>query len=516
MTKTMPVKAAVKNGDENEAKSVATAVTIATSLIPSTADAVTSWRSTGDVLASSQARMAIVTAQGMTTKMRAWTGARHQAIPSTVTAPSPSAVTFQGACPVSAAISLPYDIKVTGHAEAGVSFNPDTPANNINFGQTFEDQDNSIRMNQAMINVERDLDPKNADYQWGFKFTGMYGTDSRVTHFYDEFDRVTGSPYQWDIVELDAQAHLPTFGGGTDVKLGQYPTPLGSEQIDATQNTFYSHSYIFNYGLPFKHTGILTTTHVNDTLDVWLGLDTGVNNSIGQGMVNNEFPKVLAGIGLNNLMDGNLTITGLAHIGPETPQIFEPTVGAIPGAGIAYVPGANNGMREYYDLVTVYKISDAMTATNEVDVVHDDLAHATAGGMAQYLTYTINDQWSVGARAEVFADQGNKNAYGGLDGGFAGFVCDATEPLDYTNGGRGLAPYQGYCTGSGNVTYGEITLGASYKPSVTDMAYLTIRPELRYNSVVGGGNDKPFDASSTAKGTQTGQFTLAIDAIIGF
>ena len=45
-----------------------------------------------------------------------------------------------------------------------------------------------------MLNVERDLDPKNADWQWGFKFTGMYGTDSRVTHFYGEFDRVTKQP----------------------------------------------------------------------------------------------------------------------------------------------------------------------------------------------------------------------------------------------------------------------------------------------------------------------------------
>ena len=54
---------------------------------------------------------------------------------------------------------------------------------------------------------------------------------------------------------MDAQARICPAGGGTDVKFGQYPTPLGDEVIDATGNTFYSHSYIFNYGLPFKHTG---------------------------------------------------------------------------------------------------------------------------------------------------------------------------------------------------------------------------------------------------------------------
>ncbi len=195
-------------------------------------------------------------------------------------APAPAPAPAPAAAP-STAIDLGNGISMTGHIELGANVNTDSPDNNINFGQTFTDQSNTIRMNQLLLNVERDLDPKNAGYQWGFKFTGMYGTDARVTHFMNEFDRSTNGPYQFDIVELDAQAHVPTFGGGTDVKLGQYPTPLGAEVIDATGNTFYSHSYIFNYGLPRKHTGLLTITHVNDMLDVWLGIDTGVNDSIG-------------------------------------------------------------------------------------------------------------------------------------------------------------------------------------------------------------------------------------------
>ena len=68
--------------------------------------------------------------------------------------------------------------------------------------------------------------------------------------------------------------------GGIDLKVGQYPTPLGYETIDPSTNPFYSHSYIFQFGLPFKHTGALATTHVNDVLDIYSGIDTGTNTTI--------------------------------------------------------------------------------------------------------------------------------------------------------------------------------------------------------------------------------------------
>ena len=77
-----------------------------------------------------------------------------------------------------------------------------------------------------------------------------------------------------------------------------------------------------------------------------------------------------------------------------------------PTGAIASLPGANTSFREYYDIVSTYKINDNLTTTNELNFVHDDLFHASAGGAAQYLVYTLNDQWSLGGRIEAFADQG--------------------------------------------------------------------------------------------------------------
>lgn len=423
-------------------------------------------------------------------------------------APAPGAAPPAAPAPAAApstAFDLGNGISMSGHVEAGTTINPDSPANNINFGQTFNDRANTFRMNQAMLNVERDLDPKNADWQWGFKFTGMYGTDARVTHFLGEFDRATHSPYQFDIVELDAKAHVPWYGGGTDVTVGQYPTPIGYEVIDATGNPFYSHSMIFFYGIPFKHTGILTTTHVNDTLDVWLGLDTGVNDSIGDGMNDNEFPKVLAGIGLNGLMGGNLTVLALSHIGPEEPAVtqnFGPPT---------FNTGANSKLLQIYDGVITYKISDALTSTTELNVIRSDILSDTGGGVATYLSYALNDQWTLNGRAEVFEDQNG------------GFVFVGTTAQDYVNGERFLVPQFGYNALTGqafrrfNVALGELTLGATYKPAISDKFNVMIRPEVRYDSVVGGtAGIAPYDVNGKGIGSKSSQFTLATDFIIGF
>src|ERR1019366_1199476 len=104
-----------------------------------------------------------------------------------------------------------------------------------------------------------------------------------------------------------------------DLKVGQYSTPLGFETIDPSTNPFYSHSYIFNFGLPLEHTGVLSTTHVSPLLDIYLGVDTGENTTFGPRGDNNNSIAGIGGFGLN-MMDGNLTVLVLSHMGPENPS----------------------------------------------------------------------------------------------------------------------------------------------------------------------------------------------------
>ena len=110
--------------------------------------------------------------------------------------------------------------------------------------------------------------------------TACYGTDARYTHFLGVFDYALAERYQFDIVEASVSVHAPVLAG-LDVKAGLYPTPLGFETIDPSTNPFYSHSYIFNFGIPLKHTGVLAVLHATDFLDLYGGVDTGVNTTFG-------------------------------------------------------------------------------------------------------------------------------------------------------------------------------------------------------------------------------------------
>jgi len=430
------------------------------------------------------------------------------------------------------------DIQFSGHTELGLSINPDGPANNKNFGQPFTDGSDAFRMNQTMFTVEHDTDSAATGFDYGFKVQAMYGTDARFTHFYNEFDRATNSLYQWDINYLEANVHAPAIpvvsAGGSDWQIGQFATPLGYEVMDATGNPFYSHTYIFTYGLPYKHTGVLGTFHVNDTVDVWAGWDTGVNDSLGSKGVNNaSLGHGILGFGLNNLMGGNLTIIGLAHLGAENPT-GSTSVGP---AGSALRFNVDSSLVQYYDANGTYKINDSWTTTTEVNMIKNDAFGVTGGGAAQYVIYTLNDQWTLGARAEAFADQA-KN-------GFTGFVCASPGSQDAVDGERGI-PFSNantknpvgnltYCGTGGtnntgaassnvvntayNLTYGELTLGASYTPplAMPSTLGLVIRPELRFDSIVGGSaHYKPYDVGSKGFGTKSSQTTLAVDAILSF
>jgi hypothetical protein len=373
-------------------------------------------------------------------------------------------------------------LKIHGSAELGFTINPDGPGNGLNYGQLFTDKANEVLLNQVLLTAERPLDPKAEGNDYGFKLQGMIGTDARYTHFLGELDRIIHDRTQVDIVEANFLAHYAGLTeGGVDIKLGQYSTPLGAEVIDATANTFYSHSYIFNFGLPLKHTGGYATFHVSDMLDIYAGGDTGVNTSLFHGD-NNGVPAFLGGFGLNGLMDGKLTVLALTHIGAENPSN---SVGF----------NADAKKRWINDIVLTYKYDDTLTLTTELNYIKDDGFHAQAYGIAQYLAYTVNDNVQVSLRGEVYRDAN----------GF--FVAAFPNPLDFVNLEKGQ-PAQ--VLSAGKATYSEVTLGMTYKPEVPDAITGTmIRPELRYDRALAGG--KPY-----SNFTSKGQVTLAFDLVVPF
>jgi hypothetical protein len=375
----------------------------------------------------------------------------------------------------------------SGHVEAGITFNPDSPADGINFGHLFTDRANKPLLNQLMLTAARPLDPKATGVDFGFKLQGLYGSDARFTHSFNLLDRSISGRNQIDIVEANGLLHLAGIGeGGVDVKLGIFPSPMSAESIDASANALYSHSYIFNFGVPFKHTGLLTTTHLTSALDLYLGVDTGVNAFLGEKGDNNDALAGQLGIGLN-LLDGNLTIVALSHIGPENPE------GAVDFAGNPI--RVNSALRYLNDVLVTWKITDALTSTTDLNFIHDDGLHASGGGVAQYLTYSLSDQWTLIGRAEIWRD--DKGA----------FVAKFPANLDAVNAARG---FPNTAVSGGSTTYGALTLGANFKPSVPKaIDGFVIRPEIRVDDALNG--TRPFN-----NGTSSHQVTFAADFILPF
>ena len=367
--------------------------------------------------------------------------------------------------------------KISGWIDSGITFNPDSPQSNQNFGRVFDDRVNEPLLNQLVINFERALAPQPGEFDWGFKLQLMYGSDARFIHSLGLFDDTAStSIVQPDLVEAYLNLHFPIISdGGLDLKLGKFVTLEGAETIDPRTNFFYSHTYIFNFGIPFNHTGALATFHATKWLDLYSGITRGVNTSLDD---NNDNVSFQGGVGLN-LLDGKLTVLATTSIGPETPN-------------------NNHDQRYLNDITVTAKITDKFTSITDLNYARDEVIDAQAYGIAQYFTYAINSWLTAGIRGEIFRD--NKGFY-------VVSFADSHDPMRALEGEPTIDPRT---VGGGRTTYGAVTLGVNIKPPVPKpAASLVIRPELRFDRALNG--TRPFNDSSGRN-----QFTASIDVIITF
>lgn len=371
------------------------------------------------------------------------------------------------------------DVQTHIEFQGGITLNPDVGVDGINFGRLYTDRANIPLFNGALLTVKRPVNKK-ADYDIGFGFQAVYGSDGRTTHFLGQFDKAIDARNQLTILEASVSMHLPWLTPmGMEVKAGEYPTPLGFEAKDPIINPFYSHSYIYNGPGTSRHMGAVSTIHISPELDLWLGIDSGNGTTLWRNGDNNTAASGIFGFGLNNLLDGKLSVLALSHIGPET--------------SLTKTPDANQYMRYYNDAFATYQVNDKLSLTTEVDYTKDDYADAEGYGFAQYISYALTDTITLNARGEVFWDPQ----------GF--WMVTFQNNQDYVNLLAGLPSTTLFGPPS---TYGEITLGATYKPKLKDMDLL-IRPELRYETSLSGA--KPFNDYRSKD-----MFTPAVDVIVRY
>ena len=368
-------------------------------------------------------------------------------------------------------------LRISGWIDSGITFNPASPQDNQNFGRFFDDRANEPLLNQLVINFERALAPQPGEFDWGFKLQFMYGSDARYIHSLGLFsDTAATSIVQPDLVEGYLNLHFPIISeAGLDLKLGKFVTLEGVETIDPRANFFYSHTYIFNVGIPFNHTGAMVNFHATKWLDLYSGITRGVNTSIED---NNDSVSFHGGVGLN-LLDGKLSVLATTSIGPETPN--------------------NNHDQSYFnDIAITAKITDKFTSLTDLNYALNEVSDAQAFGIAQYFTYAINSWLTAGIRGEIFWDD---------DGFYVVSFANTHDPMRALEGEPTIDPRT---VGGGKTTYGAITAGVNIKPPMPKpLAGLAIRPEIRYDCSL--NDTRPFNNSSDRD-----QFTAGIDFIVTF
>ncbi len=402
----------------------------------------------------------------------------HAQTASTTATPAAPAPAAAPAAPAPAA-PTPATYNFYGWVDTGITMNGSRPADRQNFGRLFDNAADEVLLNQLVVTAERDFGSDASKPDWGFKAQFLYGSDARFIHGLGLLDNTSIMRNQPDIPELWVNFHVPNVGsGGLDVKVGKFVTLEGAETIDPRSNIFYSHTYLFNFGIPLTHTGVLAVLHASDTFDVYGGITRGVGPALTD---NNGAVSFHGGIGFNKLFGGKVTGTLTTHIGPETPH-------------------NNKALRYLNDLTFTYTISDKKSLIFDLNYAKDDAAHASGQGAAIYYQQTVSDTVSWALRGEVWRDSQ----------GF--FVAQIAANDDAMNLLTGYPNLNARTVGGGATTYGAITLGLNLKaPKVeSPMKGIVVRPEVRYDEAL-NDNTTPFRDSA-----HKNQLTFGVDVLLTY
>ncbi|MDX2037193.1 MAG: outer membrane beta-barrel protein [Isosphaeraceae bacterium] len=356
-------------------------------------------------------------------------------------------------------------------------------SNAQNFGVNPNFKANQWMGNQYYIVFERLLE-QNDEINFGFRIDNLFGNDWTFNHATGLFDTQNkpGRFAGYDPAQMFAEVHLPILTeGGLDVKGGRFYTLAGYEVVPATGRPLLSVPYMFAYGQPFTHFGVLTTLHVTDKINFYNGAINGWDR-----WINDTYKWGYMG-GLSwTFNDDKTTLTTIVIAGPNQFQRFLPTSQAIQPVGTPVTPPQYSGrynpyyagnIRTLVTTVLTHKWNDKLTQVFETDQGAEPRVPFIGGeitrrgsqwySVGNWFLYSFNDKLTGVWRTEWFKD---------------------------TSGAR---------TGFADNFY-EITLGAIYKPQ----PWLWVRPEARY--------DWSQFTTPYSGGTRDSQLTLAFDVIVLF
>jgi len=135
-----------------------------------------------------------------------------------------------------------------------------------NFPAAYAFEPNTVQVDQVALYFERTPDEIQRDhFDWGGRFTGLYGTDYKYTFSNGIFSNqyLDGArQYGFDPVMYYLDFWFPKIAMGTNVRVGRYISIPDIEAQLAPNNLTYSHSLLYTYD-PYTQNGIVATTKLS-------------------------------------------------------------------------------------------------------------------------------------------------------------------------------------------------------------------------------------------------------------
>ena len=384
-------------------------------------------------------------------------------------------------------------MKIGGWVETGIYGNNHGAKSRFDNGEFIGTSGNSDRLGklrspgwqvqQAWLYAERALCEDRCGFDWGFRVDGMFGTDGFATQSWGDrtFDGNWNNrgEYAFSIPQM----YVELAYNRLSVKLGKFMSPIGYEAIAAPDSKFYSHSYIYEH-TPATHTGALFTFDYNECLALYGGVTTGADTGFGNrygdigvllGFEAQVTTKVKLGYGFmwNQVHGGDWD-----DLRYRTPGSWDSGILNAPLFGPLYLPTAGllpgqKGNEMLHNVVLTWTPTERLTialegnygkvskrqlqfAGGERQTMYENI------GMALYSNYQLTHNLSVDLRGEWFRQNATMLGHG-------------LTASPYLNQWRHQNCY-------------EFTAALNYSPC----EWLTIRPEIRYDSVH-GDNNKVFN-----------------------
>jgi len=286
----------------------------------------------------------------------------------------------------------PDDVKkalgISFYLQGGYTYNTGNPASQENDLRVFDHKADSFGLDLAQIVITKDVTTPDSS---GFKIKLSSGETAKWIHARGLSGAALTSSQAgegtdaFDVTEAYV-SYLAPLGKGLRFDLGKMATYFGAEVIEAKDNANYSRSLLFNYAIPFTHTGLKMGYGFTDALSVSAHVCNGWDNATD----NNKGKSLGLSIGITPAESFAAVLNYMA--GPEQDNMTR-NPRKLADAVVTIKPTKKLALILNYD-----------SATEKMGVVSTG-EDAKWSGAAGIIKYDLTDKYSLSVRAESFDDK---------------------------------------------------------------------------------------------------------------